>query len=98
MTALRHLRKTLGLTQTDFAALIGVSQAVVSRLEAGSGELTIGAYERLKLECARQGVAMPGIPELLPSGGHLNASAAVPVGASSPARTEKAAQPAAGSA
>lgn len=34
---LKHLRKSLGLTQKDFGAKIGLSKAVVSKYENGMG-------------------------------------------------------------
>ena len=35
MTAIRRYRKRLGLTQEEFAAALGMSQASVSRFETG---------------------------------------------------------------
>lgn len=73
MTPLRRLRQDMALNQTDFARILGVSQAVVSRLEAGVGELTIGAYERLSAECTRRNLPMPSIKVLLGSAGEAAA-------------------------
>jgi transcriptional regulator with XRE-family HTH domain len=35
MTAIRRYRKRLGLTQEEFAAALGMSQASISRFETG---------------------------------------------------------------
>jgi transcriptional regulator with XRE-family HTH domain len=43
---LSQLRRTLGLTQADVAARLGVTQAVVARLESGRGAMQIDTLER----------------------------------------------------
>ena len=44
---LKHLRNSLGLTQKDFGAKVGLSKAVVSKYETGMGYPTFDVLVRI---------------------------------------------------
>jgi len=60
----RDLRKNSGLTQADLARRMGVSQAVIARLESGNGRrgMTIQMFSRVASACERSVIvkAAPG--------------------------------------
>jgi len=45
--ALRDARESVGLTQTELAARIGIAQSALSRIEAGRTNLSLGMLRRL---------------------------------------------------
>ena len=55
MEAIRQTRKALGATQAELAALLGISQSTVSRLESGALDVdprTVLALEALAARAA----------------------------------------------
>ena len=57
---LRHLRKTLKLTQVELGEVIGITGAAVAKLEADSGTTTLAAK---KLICATYNVSFAWLTE-----------------------------------
>jgi transcriptional regulator with XRE-family HTH domain len=57
MSSLRHIRKTvLGLSQSEFAAIAGVSQGTVSKWEADELNPNRDEMVRIRDEAHRRGV------------------------------------------
>lgn len=57
MSTIEHIRKTiLGVTQADFGAIVGVTQATVSRWESGEGAPTLDEMSRIRDEARARGI------------------------------------------
>ena len=58
---IRNLRESAGLTQTELAETMGVSQAVIARLEMGQGKrgITIAMLARVAAACNQSLVVKP---------------------------------------
>lgn len=57
MGPIEHIRKSvLGVTQADFGAIVGVTQATVSRWENGEGAPTLDEMTRIRTEAKARGI------------------------------------------
>ena len=70
---LQTLRELLGLTQQQFADLIGVAVSTVSRWERGqsSPSFTPGQWRRLLRKMAEFNLSAENLPDELTPGNHL---------------------------
>ncbi len=70
---LKALRGILGVTQEQFAHLIGVSVRTVSRWERGDNKVsfTPGQWKTLMAEMARVNLTVENLPDDLSPGNHL---------------------------
>lgn len=70
---LKRLRELLGMTQSQFAQLIGVSTTTVSRWELGihKPSFTPGQWRRLLAAMERVNLSMENLPDDLTPGNHL---------------------------
>lgn len=58
MNSIQHIRKSIFVaSQSEFAALAGVTQPTVSRWEAGSSEPTRAELDLIRSEAFRRGLA-----------------------------------------
>jgi len=58
MGTIEHIRKAvLGITQADFGAIVGVTQATVSRWENGEGAPSLDEMSRIRDEAKARGIA-----------------------------------------
>lgn len=57
MGTIEHIRKSvLGVTQADFGAIVGVTQATVSRWENGEGAPTLDEMSLIRSEAIARGI------------------------------------------
>ncbi len=70
---LKNLRELLGMTQQDFAQLMGVAVSTVSRWERGQSQPSFTAQQWRKLlgEMERINLGMANLPDDLSPGNHL---------------------------
>ena len=70
---LKALRELLGMTQQDFAHLMGVGIATVWRWENGKGKpsFTPGQWRKLLAEMERVNLSLQNLPDDLSPGNHL---------------------------
>lgn len=73
VSPLKTLREMLGLTQPQFANLLGVSLRTVSRWETGGSRpsFTPGQWRRLLEAMAKINLGMENLPDDLTPGNHL---------------------------
>lgn len=67
---IRQLRKNAGLTQEDLAKRMGVSQALIARLEVGDGKrgMTIAMFARVISACGQPVLVQPAPKETVEVG------------------------------
>ncbi|MBI5909649.1 MAG: helix-turn-helix transcriptional regulator [Betaproteobacteria bacterium] len=67
---IRELRKTSGLTQEDLAKRMGVTQALIARLEVGGGKrgMTIEMLARVASACGQTLLVQPAPKEMVKTG------------------------------
>ena len=57
MGTIEHIRKSVfGVTQADFGAIAGVTQATVSRWEKGEGAPSLDEMSRMRNEARARGI------------------------------------------
>jgi transcriptional regulator with XRE-family HTH domain len=64
MNNIQHYRELAGLTQTELAAAIKMSQATISRAESGEREPRRKTYEKIQSVLADHGVVC-SVPQLM---------------------------------
>lgn len=53
-TALRHARRRAGLTQRELAAITGVAQSTIARIEAGTIDPRVSTLDNLLRSCGEE--------------------------------------------